>query len=282
MALFREVAGDRDPPRQQVRELWCIAGRWSGKDSIASGIACVAALADYRPYLRPGEVPVILCLASDRDQAKIVHGYIAGYFQENPVLRGLVARETGEGLDLTTGISIVIGTNNYRAVRGRTVVCAILDEVGVWRSDAETAPDIETYTALTPAMVRVPGSMLIGISLHSDAQAGRMGENDEQCWWCAVRRRCSTPRCHNPSLTPTWRAIPNVQRQKVGALAHGLNIVGRCCYSWHNGAASSGWRFIRRLGGRLWRARRCVHFRSGSCRGGRRDTRCGVRAACSL
>ena len=158
----------------------------AARTSIASGIACVAALADYRPYLRPGEVPVILCLASDRDQAKIVHGYIAGYFQENPVLRGLVARETGEGLDLTTGISIVIGTNNYRAVRGRTVVCAILDEVGVWRSDAETAPDIETYTALTPAMVRVPGSMLIGIStpfrrrglLYERCQA-YFGKNDD-------------------------------------------------------------------------------------------------------
>ena len=138
--LFREVSGDRDPPTQQVRELWCICGRWSGKDSIASGIACVAALGDYRQHLRPGEVPIILCLASDRDQAKIVHGYVGGYFQENPLLRGLVARETAEGLDLTTGVSIVVGTNNYRAVRGRTVVCAILDEVGVWRSDTSTAP----------------------------------------------------------------------------------------------------------------------------------------------
>ena len=41
LALFREVAGDREPPRQQVRELWVCAGRWSGKDSVASGIACV-------------------------------------------------------------------------------------------------------------------------------------------------------------------------------------------------------------------------------------------------
>ena len=92
----------------------------AARTSLLAGSPARAVLADYRPYLRPGEVPVILCLASDRDQAKIVHGYIAGYFLENPVLRGLVARETGEGLDLTTGISIVIGTNNYRAVRGRT------------------------------------------------------------------------------------------------------------------------------------------------------------------
>ena len=40
------------------------------------------ALCDYRQHLRPGEVPVILCLASDRDQARIVHGYIVGYFRK--------------------------------------------------------------------------------------------------------------------------------------------------------------------------------------------------------
>ena len=33
--LFRSVA-ERDPPTQRVRELWIIAGRRAGKDSIAS------------------------------------------------------------------------------------------------------------------------------------------------------------------------------------------------------------------------------------------------------
>src|SRR5215472_17147456 len=54
-ALFKSVAGDRNPPTRQVRELWVIAGRRSGKDSIASAIATVPAVRDYKPYLRPGE-----------------------------------------------------------------------------------------------------------------------------------------------------------------------------------------------------------------------------------
>src|SRR5438552_1845504 len=36
---FKAVAGDREPPRQRVKELWCICGRRAGKDSIASLLA---------------------------------------------------------------------------------------------------------------------------------------------------------------------------------------------------------------------------------------------------
>src|SRR5512138_3534888 len=87
--LFYEVA-ERDPPSRPVRELWCVIGRRGGKDSIASAIATTVALGDYKKYLRPGEVATILCLAVDRTQASIVTGYIAGYFDTNPLLAPLV------------------------------------------------------------------------------------------------------------------------------------------------------------------------------------------------
>jgi hypothetical protein len=69
-AFFRSVA-DRDPPRQRVRELWIVAGRRAGKDSVASVIAAhAAAMFDGRRTLRPGERALVACLACDRDQAK--------------------------------------------------------------------------------------------------------------------------------------------------------------------------------------------------------------------
>ena len=50
-ALFRTLA-DREPPSKQVRELWVIAGRRAGKDSIASLIAAhCAALFDQQHRL---------------------------------------------------------------------------------------------------------------------------------------------------------------------------------------------------------------------------------------
>jgi hypothetical protein len=77
-AFFRSVA-DRDPPRRRVRELWIVAGRRAGKDSVASVIAAhtaalfnSTAMSGGQHLLRPGERALVICLANDRDQAKIV------------------------------------------------------------------------------------------------------------------------------------------------------------------------------------------------------------------
>jgi hypothetical protein len=141
-----------------------IAGRRSGKDSVASAIATSVAMGDYRRHLRPGERAVVMCLAVDREQARIVHRYIAGYFREVPLLRPLIARETDDGLELTNGVEIVISTNSYRAVRGRTILCGIFDEVSFWRDEDSATPDVETYNAVLPGMVTMPASLLVGIT----------------------------------------------------------------------------------------------------------------------
>jgi hypothetical protein len=48
-------------------------------------------------------------------------------------------------------------------VRGRTIVCAIFDEIAYWRSDYSANPDLEVYRAVKPALASMPGSLLIGI-----------------------------------------------------------------------------------------------------------------------
>jgi hypothetical protein len=58
LKLFRGVA-ERDPPARRVRELWVVAGRRAGKDSVA----CYAAgFVDYGRVLRPGEAASVMCL----------------------------------------------------------------------------------------------------------------------------------------------------------------------------------------------------------------------------
>jgi hypothetical protein len=165
LELFRAVAGGRDPPKHRVRELWCIVGRRGGKDSIASAIACFAAgFIDYRNVLRPGEVASVLCLAVDKAQASIVDRYTRSYFSEIELLRGLVKRETADGLELTTGAELDVLQSNFRNVRGRSVACVVMDEVAFWRSETTAAPDAETYAALVPSLATIPGSMIVGIS----------------------------------------------------------------------------------------------------------------------
>ena len=162
--FFRSVA-ERDPPTKQVKEMWIIAGRRSGKDSIASLIAAYSgALFDHSDRLRPGERAMIMCLAVDREQAKIVLNYTRAYFNDIELLRDMVQRETANGFELTNNVDIAISTNSHRTVRGRPIHIAIFDECAFWRSEESATPDEEVYAAIKPALASIPGSMIIGIT----------------------------------------------------------------------------------------------------------------------
>jgi len=164
--LFRAVAGNRAPPTRPVKELWAIAGRRSGKDSVASLIAAhTAAMMDFRPRLRPGERASILCLAVDRAQARIVHRYVRGYFDQIPLLKPLVVTDSDEVLELNNGNEIIVATNSFRAIRGKTYAAAILDEAAFWRDDNFANPDKEVYEAILPGFATLDDSaLLVGIT----------------------------------------------------------------------------------------------------------------------
>jgi len=165
LEIFHTLAGDRPPPERQVKELWIIAGRRAGKDSVASlAGAYAAAFFGHADRLRPGERPMVLNLAVDRDQARICLNYTRSFFRDIPMLSSMVTRETSGGFELNNGIDVVIGTNNFRAVRGRAIALAILDECAYYASENSSSPDTETYRAIMPGLATLPGSMLIGIS----------------------------------------------------------------------------------------------------------------------
>ena len=164
LEIFHTVAR-RDPPPRRVRELWVVAGRRAGKDSVASAVAAHASgFVDYGPVLRPGELASILCLAVDKLQAKIVLRYTKAFFDRIPMLAELVTRETADGLNLSTQAELSVIASNFRSVRGRSIALAILDECAFWRDEASTSPDVETYNALLPGLVTIPGAMLVGLS----------------------------------------------------------------------------------------------------------------------
>jgi hypothetical protein len=163
-AVFRTLA-ERDPPAKRVRELWVLAGRRAGKDSVASLIAAyTGAFCDFSAVLRPGENALVLCLAVDRDQARTVFKYTRAYFDAVPMLGAMVTRPTMNGLELANGNEITIATNDFRAVRGRSVAVAIFDECSFWASDTSVSPDKETYRAVLPSLATIPGALLIGIT----------------------------------------------------------------------------------------------------------------------
>jgi hypothetical protein len=105
-----------------------------------------------------------MVLAADREQARLVFGYIEALLEQVLMLAALIAHRTKEEITLTNRITIRVHTASFRSVRGYTVVAALLDEVAFWRSEDSANPDVEIVNALRPAMATVPEPLLLGIS----------------------------------------------------------------------------------------------------------------------
>src|SRR5258706_948932 len=159
--FFRSVAG-REPPGRRVKELDIIAGRRSGKDSVVSAIGAYAAVT-FRPSgkVRPGERPLVMLLGADRAQARSLLGYIKFYFSEIAPLAAMVERETLDGVELVTGIDIVVSTADYKTTRGRTVLLAIFNETAFWPAETASSPDIEVFRAVQPALATLGGEAMV-------------------------------------------------------------------------------------------------------------------------
>ncbi|MCC7080746.1 MAG: hypothetical protein IT530_08755, partial [Burkholderiales bacterium] len=164
LPLSAEEAGvfarltQRGAPGAACRELLVLAGRRGGKSSVAAAAALY--LAALRPWrLAAGEVGTVMVLACDRDQARVAFRYCLGLLTSSPLLAHEIESTTADTIRLCNGVEIVIGTSDKAAVRGRTVVAAILDELAFWGAEAD-----EVLRALRPGMASQPEAMLIQIT----------------------------------------------------------------------------------------------------------------------
>lgn len=160
--IFAAVAGERAPPSQRVRELWAIVGRRSAKSRMAALIAVYVACFQ-KHKLAPGERGLVLVLAATTDQAKVCFDYALGFLQASDILRQQIDSTTTTEIRLKNGIIIGVHANSFRSIRGRSLVCAIFDEIAFWRDEETANPDKEVYTATLPSLLTTNG-MLIAIS----------------------------------------------------------------------------------------------------------------------
>jgi hypothetical protein len=75
----------------------------------------------------------------------------------------MVEGETSDGFRLVNSVDITISTTGYRAVRGRAVLLAILDETAFWRDENSAQPDTAVYAALKPGLATL-GGRIVAIS----------------------------------------------------------------------------------------------------------------------
>lgn len=163
--LYQACTGRSQAPQGPFSAAWLVVGRRGGKSFIAALVAVfLACFRDYRDALAPGERGTVLILAADRRQARTILRYVRALIEGVPMMHALIERQTAEGIDLTTRVSIEVHTASFRSVRGYTIVAALLDELAFWRSEDTANPDREIVAALRPGMATIPGAMLLGLS----------------------------------------------------------------------------------------------------------------------
>lgn len=132
LRIYRQCTGRNEPPTTQPLEVYTIVGRRGGKSFVSALVAVYSAcFQSYAQYLTAGEKAVILILARDRDQAKIVFSYVSGILHAVSALEAMISVERADEIELTNNVFIAVKTSDYRAIRGLTIALAVLGRSGL-------------------------------------------------------------------------------------------------------------------------------------------------------
>jgi hypothetical protein len=179
--LFQRCTGRETPPATPAKEVYYIVGRRGGKGRMA-GVkgAFLAAFQDYSGILAPGEEGLLPIIASDREQAKIVLNYTRDIFLQSPILKPmLLDPDLTWELPLKNRITIRVMTCSKAAVRGYTLVGAVLEESAFWRVEGAN-PDREIVRALRPGRLTTKGPLIVISTPYR--QAGIVWEAFKKHW----------------------------------------------------------------------------------------------------
>ena len=97
-AQFTAVTGRETPPVEPVQECWLVVGRRGGKSFIVALVAVwLACFKDYRPFLGPGERGVVMVIATDRKQSRVIMRYALALPNAVPMLAAMIQRQDSGG-----------------------------------------------------------------------------------------------------------------------------------------------------------------------------------------
>jgi hypothetical protein len=168
----------------------------------------VSCFGDFSQFITVGETLAVMCLARDKDQARIVFKYIKAILNHVPVLRAMIVAERSDEIELSTGITIMVKASDFGGVRGPTIACAICDELAFWPSEGLN-PDSEVLAAIRPAMATIPDVKPLAISTGY-GQVGSLFEMHKRYWGRGRQRSCLDRR--HPRHEPDHQ--PGVYRQR--------------------------------------------------------------------
>lgn len=152
---------------KDYREGWAILGRRAGKsDAFAATIVAYEALCGgHEYYVRRGQRAICFQIAQDLRMARYSLHFIRAALEDSPIGKKAIQQITADRIDLKNGVSIYCVPPTTKSVRGFASPVAVLDEVGMWYQESDSAnPDYEIYRAVTPGQIQFPNAKIIGIS----------------------------------------------------------------------------------------------------------------------
>lgn len=165
--LARKLFGDVETIPVEARAvLVAVCGARSGKSRVLEALYSLwrALVADLSG-LAPGEVAVALIVAPDMRLARQTLRFALGAAKSVPAIARLLDSETADGFTLRrpdghqVAIECLPATRGGSALRGRTLVCAGLDEAAFFRDAEYAVNDEEIFRAVAPRVL--PGGMVI-------------------------------------------------------------------------------------------------------------------------
>lgn len=155
------------------RELVLVLGRRSGKSMLSAIISayelykllCRGNPQSYYGLPSSSEIRV-LCVANDKEQASIVYGDIAGFVDQVDFFSSSIVNDTqtfmrfqtdedrrryGKGSRST--ITATFKSSIAKGLRGRGIICYILDELAFFVNDGKTSAE-QVYRAINPSLAQ--------------------------------------------------------------------------------------------------------------------------------
>jgi hypothetical protein len=152
---------------KEYEQCWALIGRRAGKtDAFGAFIVAYEATCGGHEDHRGNSQAVIFLVAQDLKLARQNLPLIYETLQTSPLLKKeIIGDPTADFIKLSNGLSIGVAPPSAKALRGYAVPVVVMDEVGFWYSDAESAnPDYEVERAVEHAQAQFPHRKLVGIS----------------------------------------------------------------------------------------------------------------------
>jgi hypothetical protein len=167
--LARELfAIDAEVPGQIRGIVVAVCGARAGKSYVLGGLRLLhLALTVPLTTLAPGETASALIVAPDVRLGRQVLRYALGAAEKSPDIKRRITQRTADGFTLkrrggSVRIEVLPATRGGAAVRGRSLVGAVLDECAYFRDSSYKVNDQEIYRAIAPRILQ--GGQLVLVS----------------------------------------------------------------------------------------------------------------------